>query len=252
MTMSKERVEFYATTEPPFGYTGGDIQAMARELLERRERDKQEPYGYVHQSVYEDCGSSGLSNDHEAYRDSTTHIPLYAAPPVPHELLSIAERLVDRYIANKGTESEFIACLTPGRSSVGTGGVWDDWKALDAALNACRAAMLQSFGNSEQIEPVSQTYKLPDGAEAIRNAEVAIDTGKIQAVRDVLSSPIIPVCWCRTCRPVRITDMRFVICPECGNKRCPKANDHRKSCSGSNEPGQDGSAYPSAPKQESE
>lgn len=54
-------------------------------------------------------------------------------------------------------------------------------------------------------------------------------------------------CWCRTCRPVDITDMRFVVCPDCGNKRCPKANDHRNACSGSNEPGQAGSAYPASP-----
>lgn len=29
--------------------------------------------------------------------------------------------------------------------------------------NACRAAMLQSFGNSEQLEPVTTAFKLPDG-----------------------------------------------------------------------------------------
>lgn len=57
-------------------------------------------------------------------------------------------------------------------------------------------------------------------------------------------------CWCRTCRPVTISDMRFVVCPECGNKRCPHANDHRHACTGSNEPGQEGSAYPAAPQQE--
>ena len=57
-------------------------------------------------------------------------------------------------------------------------------------------------------------------------------------------------CWCRTCRPVTISDMRFVVCPECGNKRCPHANDHRNACTGSNEPGQEGSAYPAAPQQE--
>ncbi|WP_313010033.1 hypothetical protein [Atlantibacter hermannii] len=59
-------------------------------------------------------------------------------------------------------------------------------------------------------------------------------------------------CWCHTCRPVTMTDMRFVVCPECGNKRCPHANDHRNPCTGSNEPGQEGSAYPDAPKQEAE
>lgn len=37
--------------------------------------------------------------------------------------------------------------------------------------------------------------------------------------------------------------MRFVVCPECGNKRCPKANDHRNACTNSNEPGQPGSSW---------
>lgn len=53
-----------------------------------------------------------------------------------------------------------------------------------------------------------------------------------------------PDCWCRTCRPVVLNDVRFVVCPDCGNKRCPRANDHRNACTGSNEPGQEGSAYP--------
>ena len=60
---------------------------------------------------------------------------------------------------------------------------------------------------------------------------------------------IIPDCWCRTCRPVGLNDMRFVVCPDCGNKRCPRANDHRNACTGSNEPGQEGSAYPAAPQE---
>ncbi|WP_313396642.1 hypothetical protein [Atlantibacter hermannii] len=59
-------------------------------------------------------------------------------------------------------------------------------------------------------------------------------------------------CWCHACRPVTMADMRFVVCPECGNKRCPHANDHRNACTGSNEPGQEGSAYPAAPQKEAE
>lgn len=51
-------------------------------------------------------------------------------------------------------------------------------------------------------------------------------------------------CWCSTCRPVTLDDMRMVLCPTCGNKRCPHANDHRNDCTGSNEPGQPGSDYP--------
>ncbi|GAA2577743.1 hypothetical protein [Microbacterium binotii] len=35
----------------------------------------------------------------------------------------------------------------------------------------------------------------------------------------------------------------YVLCVQCGNKRCPKANDHQNNCTGSNAPGQEGSAY---------
>lgn len=36
---------------------------------------------------------------------------------------------------------------------------------------------------------------------------------------------------------------RMVLCPDCGNKRCPKASDHELACTQSNEPGQIGSVY---------
>ncbi len=35
----------------------------------------------------------------------------------------------------------------------------------------------------------------------------------------------------------------YILCKECGNKRCPKATDHDLACTGSNEPGQEGSVY---------
>lgn len=102
-------------------------------------------------------------------------------------------------------------------------------------------AMLQG------AEPVTTAYKLRDAVEIIRNSGIEIDAEKIFAERDALNTPD---CWCRTCRPVTMTDMRFVVCPECGNKRCPHANDHQNACTGSNEPGQEGSGYPAAPQQE--
>lgn len=58
-------------------------------------------------------------------------------------------------------------------------------------------------------------------------------------------------CGCRVCLkgkrepmsglPVEMT--RMILCPTCGNKRCPHANDHRNPCTGSNDPDQPGSAY---------
>lgn len=53
-------------------------------------------------------------------------------------------------------------------------------------------------------------------------------------------------CSCHTCWPITADDPASTfmrLCPACGNKRCPKANDHRHACTGSNEPGQPGSAY---------
>lgn len=35
----------------------------------------------------------------------------------------------------------------------------------------------------------------------------------------------------------------FVVCPKCGNKRCPHATDRKYECTGSNESGQAGSVY---------
>lgn len=51
-------------------------------------------------------------------------------------------------------------------------------------------------------------------------------------------------CGCHRChveqgRPV----MHMILCSSCGNKRCPRATDHRLACTNSNEPGQDGSMY---------
>ena len=41
----------------------------------------------------------------------------------------------------------------------------------------------------------------------------------------------------------RMTGRLFIVCPQCGNKRCPKATNHELSCTGSNASGQPGSDY---------
>lgn len=60
-----------------------------------------------------------------------------------------------------------------------------------------------------------------------------------------------PKCWCITCwdryaeelGAFPISGIRMTLCPDCGNKRCPRATDHNNECTGSNEPGQKGSIY---------
>lgn len=51
-------------------------------------------------------------------------------------------------------------------------------------------------------------------------------------------------CGCHRCHVEQSRLQTFMIlCPACGNKRCPRATDHRLACTNSNEPGQDGSIY---------
>lgn len=45
-----------------------------------------------------------------------------------------ASCLVSEYMMNKGTDSEFIACITPSKKTIGTGGVWDMWRHLEMVL----------------------------------------------------------------------------------------------------------------------
>jgi hypothetical protein len=57
---------------------------------------------------------------------------------------------------------------------------------------------------------------------------------------------------CHACRDANETPMqkltrRMVLCPACGNKRCPQASDCTYACTGSNEPGQVGTATPPEP-----
>lgn len=52
-------------------------------------------------------------------------------------------------------------------------------------------------------------------------------------------------CGCFECnshRPSYVMS-RMITCPDCGNKRCPRATWHENKCTESNEPGQLGSRY---------
>jgi hypothetical protein len=63
-------------------------------------------------------------------------------------------------------------------------------------------------------------------------------------------------CGCRSCIRERkegtyigdfflpLEASMMILCPICGNKRCPHANNHENECTNSNETGQPGSAYP--------
>jgi|SRR5882757_594265 len=51
-------------------------------------------------------------------------------------------------------------------------------------------------------------------------------------------------CGCHRCINERDEiACHMVVCPGCGNKRCPHATNHNLACTNSNEPGQPGSIY---------
>lgn len=66
---------------------------------------------------------------------------------------------------------------------------------------------------------------------------------KINAILDEVIQKLRADCWCATCRPNTPADMRMILCPDCGNKRCPRATNHLYACTNSNESGQPGSNY---------
>lgn len=171
-----------------------------------------EPVAYIFKHP---AGRLFWSLTDESNKGQSDVMPVYTAQPapvfVPDELTR--EEYKRRFMEDDDFDDTF------------RGG----WKAH-------RAAMLQGAENAE-TPTTMQTAPALDSSPKIAESPSG-------------NSPVIPDCWCRTCRPVVLNDMRFVVCPDCGNKRCPRANDHKNSCTGSNEPGQEGSAYPEAPQQE--
>lgn len=180
--------------------------------------------------------------------------PLYTrpqpAPVVDADLLHTAASAIEDLLTNKDRNGAGVWYDVPGRLR--------------------RAAMLQ--GKAEQPHSTQHTgwtgNSDADAALVMLDRIDTLDSADDARIEDIkriirtlaerLAEPVsqsdeLPAkCWCHTCRPVTMADMRFVVCPECGNKRCPHANDHRNVCTGSNEPGQEGSAYPAAPQQEAE
>ena len=92
-----------------------------------------------------------------------------------------------------------------------------------------------------------------EALESFRLAQNPLVPQSIYVLRQALAQP--EQCICHRCineKDLRegafpLSSTRMILCPECGNKRCPKASDHRLDCTGSNESGQEGSVYTAPP-----
>lgn len=84
----------------------------------------------------------------------------------------------------------------------------------------------------------------------IRDNEIALQLREIASLRaEVERLTAERDCPCRDCRMARLDPSVYparremILCPTCGNKRCPHATNHNHACTGSNDPGQEGSEY---------
>lgn len=220
-----ERLEHYACNLKWTNVRGAqDLLAAADGLRELQERRKaamdSEPVAWTwHYREQWHVTNDERRAEFVAKDGDVAVLPLYRhVQPAPVVLKSIGVR-------------EAISALESA------GAVTTIGQAYKMGWNACRAAMLERQLVDRVDEELLNTIKAPTALGSLPK------TGEVQNT----NSPENPGCWCRTCRPVVLNDMRFVVCPDCGNKRCPRANDHRNACTGSNEPGQEGSAYPAAP-----
>jgi hypothetical protein len=105
-----------------------------------------------------------------------------------------------------------------------------------------------------------------DSAPGYTGRDVEVDHG--EALLSALQRYIVPqaiqhsesaACECHRCikekdlcvNSIPLGSIKMILCPTCGNKRCPHASDHRLACTGSNESGQPGSVYTAPPAESS-
>lgn len=125
--------------------------------------------------------------------------------------------------------------LSPTHACVDCGALWrqcDDFSMNLRSPSCCDACNNAPVG--PQIRPLYVAPTTADQPSAPRTEPPYVDCQNCHAClrgkKDEYGFPA--------------TATRMIVCPECGNKRCPKASDHTLSCTGSNEPGQPGSIYP--------
>jgi hypothetical protein len=85
------------------------------------------------------------------------------------------------------------------------------------------------------------------GMEAVDSMNVLVESLRRSVAKAEKQEPV--ACWCHKCNEGRKVNglpfsmTRMILCPDCGNKRCPKASNHTFQCTNSNEPNQAGSVY---------
>jgi hypothetical protein len=133
-------------------------------------------------------------------------------------------------------------------------GEWDDWQdrkhlpgtdweaaeLVEAALSqpaSAPAAQINTVPTDNRFHPDTVSWPRAESSSPAAQGE---DCGNCHKCLEGKA-----ICY----GPYEIAEAltRMIVCPVCGNKRCPKATDHHLDCTGSNEQGQPGSVYAAAP-----
>lgn len=140
------------------------------------------------------------------------------------------------------SDEELFAAYVSGQAKNSDWSFQDGLRAVaEAAIAADRAAMVELV-MLKKIDCIDTDYKYVCGWNDCRDAMFA--PAPIQdkgcenchkCLRDVMENGL------------PVTSQRMIVCPECHNKRCPKASNHNLKCTNSNEPGQAGSIYTGGP-----
>lgn len=123
---------------------------------------------------------------------------------------------------------------------------------LKSALPAAQENRIDEASLINEHMDLVRSYAVEFETSVDDSADAAWSAVRLSAKALLRSTGPKPSCWCTTCRPITLDDMRFVVCPECGNKRCPKATSHLNACTNSNAPGQPGSSWANHTKADSE
>lgn len=110
-----------------------------------------------------------------------------------------------------------------------------------------RERQAKSRSRNAVTAPVTRAVSHADVTPSVTRPETDTETDPLPSPSPVDCPDTIDPAQAEAVRALRQQfPSRMIVCPQCGNKRCPKASDDRFECSGSNEPGQIGVAALSA------
>lgn len=119
--------ELEARNQKDFVWRGKEISRLNDEVDELKEKLGAAEMQIV--NLKQNCENDPRIHEIVDLKESVAELATENA-----RIKTAASCLVSKYILNKGMDCELIACITPSKKTIGTGGVWDMWRLLDLTL----------------------------------------------------------------------------------------------------------------------